>query len=353
MAAPIIDCDVHQAFSDPEMVTSRMPVYLRQGFLAQPHNPWPSPIGVMRGDSVPEGGGPPGSSPDLMREQLLEPFGIAHAVLTGQDQVRAGVHVNVDYAIASARAYNDALIETWLAEDERFLGSIIVAPQDPHAAAGEIRRVGEHPRMVQVLMTSATRTPLGQRFYWPIYAAATELGLPVAIHPGSECKGIANGYAPGPPTTYLEWHTNIPQNFMGQLVSLVCEGVFVEHPTLRFVMIEGGLAWIPAVLWRLDKNWKALRATVPWLRRLPSEYVFEHVRFTTQPMEEPPQPEQLLQLLEMVHAERTTLFSSDYPHWDGDSPGQAFTGISDDLLRRILWDNAAELYGIDAPTATP
>ena len=349
---PIIDCDVHQSWADDGEIHRRLPAYFQQSWAKLTPSPWPSPIGVLRTDAIPEEGGPAGSSPALMGEQLLDAYGIVRAILTGQSVLGAGVHADGDFGCAMASAYNDALLDTWLTADDRFLGSLAVAPQRPQQAAAEIRRVGKHPRIVQVIMTSATRIPYGDRCYWPIYAAACDLGLPVAIHPGAECKGIANGYAAGMPTRYLDWHTNIPQNYMGQLTSLVCEGVFVEFPALRFVMIEGGLAWIPAVLWRLDKNWKSLRFSVPWLTRPPSEYVFEHVRFTSQPIEEPERPEHLLALFEAVHAEQTVMFSTDYPHWDGDSPIHAIPPLPPRLARRVFFDNAADLYGLHAAAAT-
>lgn len=345
----IIDCDIHQTWTDPEEINRRLPLAMRRLGYALPGGNWSSPIGVNREDSRPPEGGPPGSSPGWMKKQWLEPHDISHAILTGAGALSLGIHANVDYATALARAYNDALLETWLAEDDCFLGSVLVAPQDPAAAAAEIRRVGGEKKMVQVLLCSATRVPYGQRQYWPIYEAACEMGLPVAIHPGSEGKGIANGFIAGPPSTYLEWHTNLPQNAMGQLVSLLCEGVFEHFPDLKFVCIETGLAWIPGVLWPLDKNWKALRATTPWLRRAPSEYVLDHVRFTTQPVEEPEKDTHLLALFEMIHAEKTLMFSSDYPHWDNDDPFRAFPALPEELRARILWENAAALYGISAP----
>jgi uncharacterized protein len=187
--------------------------------------------------------------------------------------------------------------------------------------------------------------PYGQRFYHPIYAAAVEHGLPVAIHPGSEGVGISGApTAAGYPTTYFEWHTGLVGSYMAHLISLVTEGVFVKFPTLRFVLVEGGVSWLPPLLWRFDKNWKALRQTTPWLDRPPSRIVQEHVLLTTQPLEEPERPEDLARILEMFDAGRMLMFSSDFPHWDGDAPDFAARGIPPPIRRRVMSETARELY---------
>ena len=337
----VIDTDIHQYWPGDE-VEQRLPRAFRQQGWNAPGYDLPSPLGVQRADAKPEGK-PAGSCPRMMLEQHFKPFGIEQGILNGDHHVM-GVHPNVHFATAYMRAVNDTLAETWLKEDERFFGSINIAAQDPVAAAAEIRRCAGNPRFVQVLMTSGARIPFGQKYYWPIYEAAVEVGLPVATHPGTEGIGIANGFISGPPSTYLEWHTNIPQNYMGHVVSLLCEGVFEKFPTLKFVCLEGGLAWIPHVLWRLDKNWKALRSSVPWLRKLPSEYVWDHVRFSTQPIEEPENPEHILQIFEMIRAEKTVMFSSDYPHWDNDSPAHGLPKFPTHLAERIFHKNAEEVY---------
>ena len=71
-------------------------------------------------------------------------------------------------------------------------------------------------------------------------------------------------------------------------------------------------------MWRLDADWKALRKETPWLRKLPSEYCREHVRFTTQPLEQPANLEHLWAMLEAMHGRETLMFAADYPHWDQD-----------------------------------
>jgi predicted TIM-barrel fold metal-dependent hydrolase len=188
---------------------------------------------------------------------------------------------------------------------------------------------------------------MGQRRYYPIYEAAAEMRLPVTIHPNSS-EGIfatSPSLAGGAPTYYVEWHTALSQVFQANVISLVCSGVFERFPALKVVITEGGFAWLPDVLWRLDKNVKGLRDEVPWIRRLPSEYVFEHVRFTSQPLPEPRRREHLHALCDMARADTTLMFSSDYPHWDFDDPTSALKGLPADIRQRVRVDNAKETYG--------
>ena len=78
---------------------------------------------------------------------------------------------------------------------------------------------------------------------------------------------------------------------------MVFEGVFERFPKLQVVLIEGGFAWVPALCWRMDKHWERMREEVPHVKRPPSEYVREHVWFTTQPIEEPENPQHLADIM--------------------------------------------------------
>ncbi|MBD2865714.1 amidohydrolase family protein [Paenibacillus oceani] len=305
-----------------------------------------SPIRVSRSDAVPERGGAPGSDPDFLISDHMDRYGIDYAILNG-NALALSLHPDPDYANAIITAFNDCLVDTWLKVSPRFKGSMFVNASDPAAAAKEIRRIGEHPDIVQIIMASATRMLYGQRFYHPIYEAAEQLGLPVAIHPGTEGVGVSGAPTPsGYPTRYMEWHNILPTNYMAHINSLVCEGVFEKFPRLTFVAIEGGVAWLPHLMWRMDKNYKALRDSTPWLKRLPSEYIKAHIRLTTQPIEEPDDPNHFLQICRMIDAEKTLMFSSDYPHWDNDNPNMIFRGMDKGLKHRIMAGTAADLYGL-------
>lgn len=348
-AEPIIDCDVHVDFKShkellPFLQEPWRSMVARSGVDTAVHG-YRNPVGVGRRDARPPSGGPPGSDVAFLKEQLMEAYGIETGILIHAGLLRMGIHPDPDYAAAICSAYNDWLIATWLEPHPEFKGALLIAPNDTDLAVAEIERLGEHPSIVEIVMSSASRAPFGQRQYHPIYAAAEKYGLPVAIHPGAEGSGI--GTAPtavGFPSRYIEWHTCLSQTFMTHVVSLICEGVFERFPNLRFVLVEGGVAWLAPLIWRLDKNYKGLRMQVPWMKRRPQEYVREHIRVCTQPIEEPEDPRHLLQLFEMMDAEHILMFASDYPHWDFDSPIAAFPKMPDRMRRRIFYENAAELY---------
>jgi predicted TIM-barrel fold metal-dependent hydrolase len=305
-----------------------------------------NPVGAMRRDAYTDDGSVPGSDPGLLASQLLDAYDIERAVLICGNTLGLGALPDADAAAAVASATNEWLSEHWLQEDSRFRAALVVAPQDPEQAAEEIDRVGERPGFVQVflpLMNILT----GERHYYPVYEAAQRHGLPVSLHPNSvdAIHQKAPTLAGGVPTYYVEWHSLLSQVFHANIVSLVCNGVFERFPELKVIVTEGGFAWLADALWRLEKDWEALRDEVPWVKRRPSEYVFEHVRLTTQPFPEPRDPEHIRWICEIVQAERTLLFSSDYPHWDFDNPRRALNPLPPETRRRIIRENALELYG--------
>jgi predicted TIM-barrel fold metal-dependent hydrolase len=136
------------------------------------------------------------------------------------------------------------------------------------------------------------------------------------------------------------------QVFQSQLTSLIVEGVFDRFPDLRVACLESGWSWLPGHLWRLDKEWKGLRREVPWVRRPPSEYVRQHVRFSLQPLDLPPDPALAAQLFAQLESPELVMFSTDFPHWHATPSEQAVAPglVPDDLRPRILAENARAFY---------
>ena len=338
---PVIDCDIHPSPGKTNPLNPFIPAdfkeAIRQGMASMKGHAYVNPFGVQRRDANCH-------DPAQVAIDLLNRYHIVYGVLQPPGIGVSIIH-NIDVASAMAAAWNDWQIHTWLPVDKRYLGSLNLNMNDPPAAVKEIHRVGPNPRMVQISITGESLHLYGHRSYFPIYAAAQEHNLPICLHPGSE--GSYNSSTPvGRPASYFEWHTGIPVTFMSHLISIIAEGVFEKFPRLKFVFTEGGVSWFSHVMWRMDKDFRSLRSTVPWLKRLPSEYMLDHVRFTTQPLEEAETADQQLQMFSMVHAEKTLCFATDFPHWDFDAPDILPRKIPPDLRRRILYENAADLYNL-------
>jgi predicted TIM-barrel fold metal-dependent hydrolase len=304
---------------------------------------------VHRLDSVPPAGGAPGSDPEFAREQLLDRFNLTGALLN----LPAGLvsaHDPVDLGIAFARAENEQLADRWLASDSRWYGSINIAVESSTAAIHEIDRCvdSEPGRWVQLMLSSRADYPLGNPRYWPVFEAAVAHDLPLGIHPGINRNTQLTGC--GTPSYYFEEHAGFAYTSYSLVASLIFEGVFDRFPDLKVVLIELGWGWAPAYAQRLDASWRVMRDEVPDLAKKPSEYLRDHFWFTTQPVEEPENPAWFAQLfgtMESAGLAERLMFSSDYPHWDFDSPEDALPPtLSPDDRSRIMGATACALYGI-------
>ena len=346
---PVIDCDIHNSIPpgglSPYLSERWQEHYktfgLRSGGIGGYY-----PRALMhaaRRDAWPPSGLSPGADLEFMQEQLLDAYDMEYGVLNPLMPV--GEQLNLEFGAAMASAVNDWQVADWVEPEPRLRASIVVPYEDGDLAAEEIHRCGPNPAFVQILLIARTKDPLGNRKYWKIYEAASEYNLPIGIHFGGVAGPITGA---GWPSYYIEDHGGMPQAFHTNVISYAIEGVFDRFPNLKIVLIEGGFAWMPPLIWRLDATWEKLKVEVPDLKRKPSEYIRDHFWLSTQPMEEPPKREYFEQMLEQMDMNDKLMFATDYPHWDFDSPERALPSyLKPELRRMILGENARKLYDFD------
>lgn len=340
-----IDCDVHPTV--PKL--SALFPYLedvwrenatRRGFdeLVTISYPTVNPL-TSRADWR-DASGKAGTTVEQLGTQALDAFGSQLAICNCLYGVQA--MFSEDLGAAFCRAVNEWIAREWLDRDRRLRASIVVPMQNPLRAAEEIERCAQDHRFVQVLLLVGSEIPLGRRQNWPIYEAAQRYGLPVGIHAGSMYRN---------PTTPVGWtsyftedYVNQAPAFQSQLTSLIAEGVFAKFPDLTVVLMESGVSWLPAYLWRLTKFWKGLRSEIPWVSDPPGSIVRERVRFTLQPFDAPPDPGGIARLMDHIGSDEMLLFSTDYPHWQFEGTKAIPDGFDPALARKIMVENPLRTY---------
>jgi predicted TIM-barrel fold metal-dependent hydrolase len=284
--------------------------------------------------------GKAGTSVEALAKQALDPFGSRLAILNCLYGAQA--LFSEDLGAAFCQAINDWIAREWLDKDDRLRASIIVPTQNPERAVEEIERVAGDRRFVQVLLLVGGEIPLGRRQNWPIYAAAEKHGLPIGIHAGSTYRHPVTPV--GWPSYFTEDYVNQAPGFQSQLTSLMSEGVFAKFPDLTVVLMESGVSWLPAYLWRLTKFWKGLRAEIPWVSDPPSSIVRDRVRMTLQPFDAPPDDGGIARLMEHMGSDEFLLFSTDYPHWQFEGLAALPAGLDPTLAAKIMAENPLRTY---------
>lgn len=258
---------------------------------------------------------------------------------------------NIEYSVALARAYNRWLMAEWLQKERGLYGVVLAAPQDPEEAAREIERYAKEERIVGVYLPTAGVNPLwGHRKYDPILAAAEAAGLPVCLH-------SVTVITPAFPCQLDQFENHFARQvlshsfaMMANLTSLIHSGVPARFPNLRVVFTEAGIAWVPYMMWRMDKYYNEYRRMVPFLEQRPSEYIRERMWFSTQPIEEPDNPRDLVATIDLIGGAERILYASDWPHHDFDHPRAIMKlPMAAEAKRRIMGENALELFRIPAP----
>jgi predicted TIM-barrel fold metal-dependent hydrolase len=367
-AVQVVDCDVHPypSASNAHLLAEHTPEPFRSRWYTGAHAGTGSVIGAgvmydppefgdargMRADTRPPGGGFPCSDPDYATDQLLRDAHVDIAIL--EPQLRG--EIVAEEELARCIATNGWMSDVWLHSNSnwhgRWRGSVCVTLNEPLGSARELERWAGDPMMVQALICPELGFGFGDPRCDPFYRTAARLGIPIAVH---VARGPDNRLPISPVgcnSWYLDFFTPaVPLVYASHITSLIFDGALDRFPDLRFTFAEGAFTWVLPLMWRLDSIWEARRDYLPEVHRPPSEYIREHMRFATQPLEDPEDRSDLVRYLEAMHAEDLLVFSTDYPHWSYDDPGWAIQRIPKPARDRIMFQNAIDVLNL--PSSVP
>jgi predicted TIM-barrel fold metal-dependent hydrolase len=180
--------------------------------------------------------------------------------------------------LAVIRAYNDWHIDAWCgAYPDRLIPIGILPLWDPELMAAEVARLAS--RGCHAVTFSENPEKLGYPSiysdHWdPFWSACTTEGTVVALHIGSSSV-IPVTTTDAPMDTVM---MTTPMNIYFASSDLLFSPVLRKFDGLRFLMLEGGIGWLPYFLERADFTYKRHHkwTGMDFGDRLPSEVFSEH-----------------------------------------------------------------------------
>lgn len=307
----------------------------------------PKPLGGTKNFLIEPEKNAGNTHPQYIRKTLIDDIGVDYPICNILSNVERVW--KTERAIEETRAQNDVLMEKFLEPNDDFFGLANITMRDPEAAVQEIHRVGDHDQIVGVFIFSGTyhQKPPGDPYYDVVYEALAEHDLTPTYH-------VTNFVSKAPFLQEYEnlfaWHS-MAQSWSIQhaVLSLISQGTPEKFPELNFVMLEGGVSWIPWAMARLNREQGQWQSEVSYLEKTPEEYLRDQFYFSTQPLEELNDLGDMRKLLDIIGAE-SLVFSTDYPHYDFDDPAaisQYLQGFSEEEREMIFGGNAVEAYDLD------
>jgi predicted TIM-barrel fold metal-dependent hydrolase len=243
-------------------------------------------------------------------------------------------------------AYNRWCVDYAAAGPARIKYVAVVNMRDIEAGVAEVHRAAESDATVGIyLQTHTAQRQLDQPYFDPLWRAAEETDLPVAIHHASAALppyGLGVFDLGG--SWWLMHAASNPWEQMRAIATPVGGGVFERFTRLRAVFLEAGCGWLPYWLDRLDEHHGLMPYSVPRMKRTASE-LFQTGRLL---ISFEPGERMLPSALKRV-GEDVVVFASDYPHFDAKFPNAVKlvagrTDITSEQKRKVLGDNAKRLY---------
>jgi predicted TIM-barrel fold metal-dependent hydrolase len=185
-------------------------------------------------------------------------------------------------ATALVRDANDAAFAATRRHPDRLRMFASLALRQPERAADELRRgVDELGCVGGFLNGTEGGSFLDDPRYTPIFEAATELGVPLYLHPTPPAREVRDVYTAGLSeagayflaTAAWGWHAELGLHCL----RLILAGVLDRFPGLRLIIGHLG-EHLPFSLYRAQDG---LPSSVTGLQRPVSEYFLEHFAVTT------------------------------------------------------------------------
>lgn len=288
--------------------------------------------------------------------EVMETFGIDVPIITPGTNTLPGLQYP-KLKTALCRAANDFAMDRIVPADDAIKTHVALPIWDPEACVAELDRLGDEKDVVGAVTWYGPFTSLlGEPKFDPVYEELEKHDLPLALHVGGSTTVPVD--LVGDSIRTRTEALGLINSFYGimDVANMIVTGVFDKYPDLTVVCQEMGVTWIPFVANRMNEIYytqpedlkiseRMFDRDQEYLEKDPGEYVYDNLRFSTQPIALPKRTRERKAMLELCHADETLMYSSDWPHQTLDPVNWALEpGIDDELREKILSGNAERIY---------
>ena len=275
-------------------------------------------------------------------ERWMDAMSVDYSCLFPTGMLNIGMHPQKEMESDLCWAYNRWVTEKVLPEAGGRMYSMLCLPfSDPAACVRQVETFGSRKHVTGFMVTTVRHLQVNDNAYMRLYRMLEERGLALAFHsainPGEPVFKNLNRFA--------SVHAlGFPFYNILHMTNWVTNGLAERFPKLPVIWIEGGLAWVPFLMQRLDHEYMLRSSEYPLLKKKPSDYM-RAMFYASQPLEAD-NMRALACTFEMINAETQLLYASDYPHWDFDLPSRIWDlpFLSEKAKHNILGGNAARLF---------
>jgi len=162
--------------------------------------------------------------------------------------------LGADVAVALTRRVNDRLHQAVSANPKRFAAFAALPTADPAAAADELERTVKLGFKGAMIHGLANDIFLDDKRFWPIFARAEALDVPIYLHPSVPLPAVMDAYYKDyakdfPMVIRAAWGFTVETATVA--LRLVLSGLFDAHPRLKIILGHLGET-LPFLMWRID-----------------------------------------------------------------------------------------------------
>jgi len=252
-----------------------------------------------------------------------------------------------DVALETAvyEAYHRWMADYCAAFSSRLKGVIAIAARNVDTSLAELRRCAKEDWPLAVFVYAPYQFPLDHPDLEPIWRAAADYDLSIALHTFTVMPPYAPGGLDSWDNLWLQRSAAHPWCGQRNMAAIIGAGIMDRYPNIRVGTLEASHGWLPSSVNWSEEHTQLCPEALPRLEQTIRGYVTGGRYFQSIEVSEGAAITQ--SVIDLLSPD-ILMFGSDYPHGESWFPVSVETVLGwklrEEDKQNIFWDNAVKYY---------